>query len=480
MKWVVMLAMAAVSIFFLYPSINWYFQLDAKERGRLESARMRPRWLLNLGLDLKGGTHLVMELDVEKLPANADVADALNRAIETIRNRIDQFGVAEPLIAREGDRWIVVQLPGITNSEQAKDLVGKTALLEFRMVESSESAQRAAQKIAELGDPFEAERKPEAEGKTNFDTSKPIKSAAKKLLPPGTTIMPGKEANWYIVSDKAALTGAFLETAGVEMGGNYGLPVVNFKFNAEGGQRFGALTGANVGKELAIVLDGVVYSAPRINSRITNSGIIEGRFSTEEARKLAIVLRSGALPAPVRIIEERTVGPTLGEDSIKTGVRASLVGLGFVVLFMIAYYRLSGFFAVCGLLANLLFLLAGMSYFNATLTLPGIAGIILALAMGIDANVIIFERIREEINIGKPVRLAVETGYDKAWYAIIDAHVAELISAVFLFQFGTGPIRGFALTLSMGILISIVTAIYITHWVFESWLAGGAVEELSI
>lgn len=464
-KWVIVLGVIGLSVFFLYPSINWYFMQDAKERARLESAKLRPNWLVNLGLDLKGGTHLVMELDVDKLPPNTDVTDALNRAIETIRNRIDQFGVSEPLIAREGERWIVVQLPGITNSDQAKELVGKTALLEFRMVDSSEAASRAASKIAELGDPFEnGKARPEA----------------LKLVPPDDELLPGKESAFYVVTKKAALTGAFLEDARVDTGGNYGLPVVSFKFNAEGGKIFGALTGANIGKELAVVLDGVVYSAPRINSRIGNSGIIEGRFSIEEAQKLAIVLRSGALPAPVRIIEERTVGPTLGEDSIRTGVRASLIGLGIVALFMIMYYRISGFVAVMALVLNLFFLLAGMAYLNSTLTLPGIAGVILALAMGIDANVIIFERIREELRIGKPVRMAVGIGYDKAFTAILDAHLAEIISAAFLFQFGTGPVKGFAVTLTLGIAISMLTAIFITRLVFESWMSSGGVEELSI
>lgn len=464
-KWIIVLGLTALGMFFIYPTVNWY-RMDAKERNRLESARLRPSWLVNLGLDLKGGTHMVMELDIDKLPPNMDVTDALNRAIETIRNRIDAWGVSESLIAREGERWIVVQLPGITNSDQAKELVGKTALLEFRMVDTSEAAQKAAQKIAEQGDPFE-------NGK--------LKPEIAKLVPTGDVVLSGKESSFYVVSGKAALTGAFLEDARVDTGNsNFGLPVVSFKFNAEGGRIFGALTGANIGKELAIVLDGVVYSAPRINSRITNSGIIEGRFGMEEARKLAIVLRSGALPAPVRVIEERTVGPTLGEDSIRTGVRASLVGLGIVILFMVVYYRLSGFVAVLALLLNLFFLLACMAYLNSTMTLPGIAGVILALAMGIDANVIIFERIREELRIGKPTRLAVTTGYDKAFSAILDAHLAEVISAAFLFQFGTGPVKGFAVTLTLGIAISMLTAIFVTRLIFESYLASGAISELSI
>lgn len=464
-KWTLILSLLGVSIFLLYPTINWY-QLDAQERSKLEAARLRPNHLLNLGLDLKGGTHLLMELDVAKLPPDADITDALSRAIETIRNRVDQFGLAEPLIARQGQRWIVVQLPGITNTEQAKELVGKTALLEFRMVDESEASQKAMQKIAELGVPFEG-------GK--------VSTAAAQLLPSGTALLPGKEDSFYVVSASVPLTGALLQTARVGNGGEYGLPDVEFKFNPEGGKIFSMLTAANVGKRLAIVLDGVVYSAPVIKGRIPGgSGIIEGNFSVDDARKLAIVLRSGALPAPVHIIEERTVGPTLGEDSIRAGFMASAIGLVLVIGFMVVYYRASGIVAVLALFFNLLFLLAGMSYLKSTLTLPGIAGIILALAMGIDANVLIFERIREELRLGKPVRIALETGYDKAFSSILDSHLATVISAVFLFQFGTGTIKGFGVTLTLGIAISMFTAIFVTRSIFQAYLSSGTVEELSI
>ncbi|MBI4386724.1 MAG: protein translocase subunit SecD [Elusimicrobia bacterium] len=464
-KWAFILSLLAVSVFLIYPTINWY-QLDAQERAQLEASRLRPGHLLNLGLDLKGGTHMVMELDVARLPADADIPDALSRAIETIRNRVDQFGVSEPLIARQGQRWIVVQLPGITNTEQAKELVGKTALLEFRMIDESEAAQKAMQKIAELGNLFEA-------GK--------ISTAAAGLAPAGTLILSGKEDTFYIVSGSAALTGASLQTARVETGGDYGLPVVAFKFNPDGGRVFSALTAANVNKRLAIVLDGIVYSAPVIKGRIPGgSGIIEGNFTIEDARKLAIVLRSGALPAPVRIIEERTVGPTLGEDSIRAGFIASVIGMALVVLFMVVYYKASGFIAVMALFLNLLFLLAGLCYLRSTLTLPGIAGVILALAMGIDSNVLIFERIREELRNGKPIRIAVETGFDKAFSAIWDSHLATVISALFLFQFGTGTIKGFGVTLTLGIAISMFTAIFVTRTIFQSYLSSGNVEELSI
>jgi len=464
-KWAVILGLLGLSIFTLYPTVNWY-QLDASERSRLEANRLRPNHLLNLGLDLKGGIILRLELDVSKLPPNSDIADALSRAIETIRNRVDQYGLAEALIAREGARWIVVELPGFTNTEQAKELVGKTALLEFRMVDESEAAQKAMQKIAELGNPFEG-------GK--------LSPAAAKLVPPGSAIVPGKEDSFYIVGNAAPLTGAMLQTARVGTGGEFNTPDVEFKFNSDGGRIFSALTAANVGKRLAVILDGVVYSAPVIKGRIPGgSGIIEGNFQMDDARKLAIVLRSGALPAPLNLIEEQTVGPSLGEDSIKAGFRASAIGLALVIGFMVVYYRLSGLVAVSALFLNLIFLLAGMSYLRSTLTLPGIAGVILALAMGIDANVIIFERIREELRVGKPVRIALETGYDKAFTAIIDSHVATIISAVFLFQFGTGTIKGFGVTLTLGIAISMFTAIFVTRTIFQSVLASGDIKELSI
>ncbi len=457
MKWLGVLGLVILSVFMLYPSINWY-SLDSAERTKLESYRMRPKWLLNLGLDLKGGTHLLMELDVAKLDPKADLNDAIARAIEIIRNRVDQFGVAEPLIVRQGQRWIVVQLPGITNSAQAKELVGKTALLEFRMVDSGETAQAALSKIAALGDPF---------------TGGQVSTAAAKLVPQGLALAKGKENSLYLLKTEAPLTGAALDTARVETGGDYGMPVVAFKFKPEAGQTFSNLTAANVGKNMAIVLDGLVFSAPVIKSRISGgSGIIEGQFTHDDARNLAIVLRAGALPAPVNIIEERTIGPTLGEDSIRSGLRAITIAGLFILAFMVVYYKVSGLIADLALVLNIVFLLAAMSYFGSTLTMPGIAGIVLTIAMAVDANVLIFERIREELAAGKPARLALSAGYDKAFTAIFDSNVTTLTSAVFLFQFGTGPIKGFAVTLTLGLAISMFTAIVLTRLIFETYVSG--------
>jgi len=259
-----------------------------------------------------------------------------------------------------------------------------------------------------------------------------------------------------------------------------GTPVVDFELNAEGAQRFGTLTQANVGKRLAIVLDGVVQSAPNIREPINGGrGQISGSFSADDAKYLATMLRAGALPAPVRVIEERTVGPSLGEDSIKAGVRSCLWGILLVVVFMVIYYHTSGFIADIAMFINMLFIFGVMASLHATLTLPGIAGTILSLAMAVDANVLILERVREELNLGKTVRLAVDLGYKHAWPAIIDGHVTNLISAALLFQFGTGPVKGFAVTLFWGVLISIFTAVFFTHMVYEMWFSQSNVESLN-
>ncbi len=464
-KWLGLLALIVGSVFLLYPSVNWY-QLDPLERAKLEALRERPKWLVNLGLDLKGGTHMVMELQVDKLDPKTPLNDAMQQAIEILRNRIDQFGVAEPLIVRQGARWIVVQLPGVTDSQHAKELVGKTAQLEFRMVDDSEKARAAMNKILELGNPFEGVI---------------ASTAAAKLVPAGLQLFKGKDSAMYLLQKEVPLTGASLDTAKVETGGEYGMPVVAFKFKPDAAGKFAALTASNIGKHMAIVLDDTVFSAPVIKGRIGGgSGIIEGQFTSDDAKSLAIVLRAGALPAPVKVIEERVVGPTVGEDSIKDGFRSSAIGFGLVVLFMLIYYRASGFVAIMALAMNLLMLLATMAYLKSTLTLPGMAGIILSLAMAVDANVLIFERIREELRLGKPVKMALSVGYDRAFSAILDSHVTSLISAAFLFQFGTGPIKGFAVTLTIGLILSLFTAIVVTRMIFDYYLAHNDVEELSI
>jgi protein-export membrane protein SecD len=446
---IVILALA-----YLYPTYQWY-RKSPEEKGRLEKSKDKILGkILRLGLDLRGGMHLVLEVDLSKLPEGTSPSDAMERALEIIRNRVDQFGVAEPLIARQGDKWIVVELPGVKDPERAVELIGKTALLEFKLVDDKV-------KISDILD---------SEGKV--DPSK---------IPTGYEVLPSGGETVYLVKQEPEITGAALTNARVRIGGQYNMPYVAVDFNKEGAAKFAKVTQVNIERNLAIVLDGQVQSAPVIKSKIPDGhAVIEGNFTMEEARNLAIVLRAGALPAPVTVIENRTVGPTLGRDSIRAGLLAGGIGLICVICFMVMYYSLSGLVADLALVLNLIILLGMMAYFRATLTLPGIAGIILTIGMSVDANVLINERIREELRAGKTVRVAIDTGYQKAFSAILDSNVTTLIAAAFMFQFGTGPVKGFAVTLSLGILISMFTAIVVTHMVFDMVLAGRRVEKLSI
>ncbi|MFH1369250.1 MAG: protein translocase subunit SecD [Elusimicrobiota bacterium] len=453
MKVVLTLTFLGIAFYFLYPSWEWYGlpQAEREQREKLKDKIIGK--VLNLGLDLRGGVHLVLELDADKLEKGVDVVDAVNRAIEIIRNRVDQFGVAEPLMTRQGDRWIVVQLPGIKDPERAKDLIGKTALLEFRLVDTSPVLSQIAEKLREKGVRIE-----------EINAYPEIV----KMIPQGFEVFPGREDRYYLLKSSAELTGAYLTNAKVEMGGEYGYPHVAIEFNSDGSKIFSRVTEANINRSLAIVLDGVVQSAPNIESKIPDGkGIIRGNFTMDDAKFLATVLRAGALPAPVRIIEERTVGPTLGEDSIKAGVSASAFGLLLILIFMGIYYRFSGMVANFALVLNFVLLLGLMAAFHFTLTLPGIAGIILSLAMAVDANVLILERMREEFHAGKTQRMAIDAAYQKAFVTILDSNLTTLIAAVFLFQFGTGPIKGFAVTLTFGIIISMFTAIMVTKTIYE-------------
>jgi len=446
---IVILALA-----YLYPTYQWYSK-SPEERVKLEERKDKILGkILKLGLDLRGGMHLVLEVDLNRLPQGTSPGDAMERALEVIRNRVDQFGVAEPLIARQGDRWLVVELPGVKDPERAIELIGKTALLEFKLVNDGV-------RISEVLD---------SEGKV--DPGK---------IPAGYEVLPGKRETLFLVKEEPEITGAALTNAKVEIGGQYNMPYVAIDFNKDGAKKFARITEINIERNLAIVLDGRVQSAPVIKSKIPDGhAIIEGNFTMEEAKNLAIVLRAGALPAPVNIIENRTVGPSLGRDSVRAGVVATGIGLICVMLFMVIYYRLSGLVVDLALILNLIILLGMMAYFRATLTLPGIAGIILIIGMSVDANVLIFERIREELRAGKTVRVAIDSGYQKAFRTILDSNLTTLIAAAFLFQFGTGPVKGFAVTLSLGILISMFTALVVTHMVFDMVLVGKKVEKLSI
>ena len=468
------LGLIILSIGLLYPTINWYTQ-SAEEIAKSEATHSRPKHMLNLGLDLKGGTHMLLELEVEKLSKKdkANLTDAMARAIEIIRNRIDQYGVGETPISRQGERWISVDLPGISDTEEAEALIGKTAQLEFRIVSQAPGAEDAISKAYEIDDPV-------------FDKDGKLHPEVAKLMPPNTSLFRSKDdegsssERYYVLEDSVAVTGAYLENARVETDNQFGQPIIAFTFNKEGGKKFERLTAANHQRLLAIVLDDIVHSAPRIKGTIAGgSGIIEGSFTMEEARNLAIVLRAGALPAPVKIIEKRVVGPSLGEDSIKKGLTSALVGFILVLIFMCVYYKGGGVIACAALTVNLVMLAAAMSWFNATLTLPGIAGIILSLAMAIDANVLILERMREEYSLNKPLQLMIPQAYDKAWTAILDGNVTTWIAGIFLFQFGSGPVKGFAVTLILGLVIGVFTSVFVTRMMYEFWLTSNP-KELSI
>jgi len=399
-------------------------------------------------------------LTYELQPSEVDriKTSAMSQALETIRNRIDQFGVAEPLIQRQGRTQIVIQLPGIKDPKRAKALIKDTALLEFKMLDETSDVR--------LELPREILRELEAEIIAKFASKVPEGS---NILFEHPAVDEGQLAYSipYLVKKAASLTGDVLQDAGVSYG-DFTDPYVSVTFDSKGAKEFDRLTEANVGKRMAIVLDGTVYSAPVINERIPSGRAqITGSFSTEEANDLAIVLRAGALPAPMKTLQDLTVGPSLGKDSIEKGLNSTLWAGALVLLFMVGYYRLSGVIADFALTLNLIALLGALSALNATLTLPGIAGIILTMGMGVDSNVLIFERIREELRQGRPVRLAVDSGYDKAFLTIVDSHVTTLITGLALFVFGTGPIKGFAVTLCLGIAINLFTALVGTKVVFD-------------
>ncbi len=382
---------------------------------------------------------------------------AIDQALETIRNRIDEFGVTEPLIQRLGRNQIVIQLPGVQDPQRAKDLIQKTALLEFKMLYESSVA---------LDLPTQVERGQEEQVRRDFEGKLP--EEAEILFETVTEALDGSTYSIpYLVTKEAVLIGDLLQDARVTIG-DFNEPAVSVTFDSKGAREFDQVTAANVGKRMAIVLDGKVYSAPTINERISGGrAVISGTFTTNEANDLAVVLRAGALPAPLKTIQDLTVGPSLGKDSIEKGLRTTVIAGSLVLIFMIVYYRLSGLIANMALALNLIGLLGALSGLNATLTLPGIAGIILTMGMGVDSNVLIFERIREELRQGRSVRFAVDVGFEKAFLTIVDAHVTTLITGLALFVFGTGPIKGFAVTLCLGIGINLFTAFVGTKVVFD-------------
>jgi len=403
----------------------------------------------------EGNVELVLGFQEKELRSLKDTT--VDQALETIRNRIDQFGVSEPIIQRQGEQEILVQLPGIQDPERAKEIIGKTALLEFKLLDETHS----------------------------------VEEALRNGRPPGTQILygyaakgeggVGREQVPYLVDARTLMTGDYISDARVRPSSQLQGPYVELILSSSGARLFERITGENVKRRLAIVLDNRVYSAPVIQERIGGGrASITGTFDIKEARDLSIVLRAGALPAPVEIVEERTVGPSLGRDSINQGVISFIVGGSLVILFMVVYYKGAGLLADTALVFNILFLLAVLAGFKAVLTLPGIAGIVLTMGMAVDANVLISERIREELRAGRPPRSAVEAGYERALPAILDSNITTFLSGLILFQFGTGPVKGFAVTLCVGIVTSVVTAVYLTRIYYDHRMAARKLTRISI
>ena len=378
----------------------------------------------------------VVEIKYSEIAYNQLQAKVVAQSIEIVRRRIDELGTKEPTIQSQGQDRIVVQLPGVQNPEEVKQLLGKTAKMSFHLV----------------------------------DNRTTVADARRGKLSSSSRVVTGAEGGQYVISRKAVVDGAHLVDAGVSF--QEGRPVVSFKFDTVGGRKFAEVTKEHVKEHLAIVLDNQVISAPEIQGAIVGgSGVITGNFSSETANELAMLLRSGALPAPLEVLEERTVGAGLGADSIREGLIASIIGLICVVVFMVAAYGLFGVFTTATVFINLFLTLGAMSVIGTTLTLPGIAGIILTIAMAVDANVLIFERMREEVKKGRSTRDAADAGFTEAWTTIIDSNLTTLVAALVLFWFGTGPVRGFAVTLAIGIATSMFTSVTVSRVIIATWIA---------
>ncbi len=537
---IVIAVLVAVSVISLVPR-----EITIRERGpdgAMRDTRVR-RVPLKRGLDLQGGIHLALELDQSAGPV-ADPADAIERAMTVIRSRVDEFGVEEPLVQKVGDERIVVELAGITDPARAKAIVERSAFLEWRITDMDNSFGDAIATIDRalvdagveagagqaqptaldrlLGSDTSALGQDTAASDTTslLDRPGPLSALlfngqipgeflvaeedfprvdSLRRLPEFERAMPrGRELVWasepvsqgarayrplYSVERRSMISGDQLQDARATIDQTNNQAIVQFTLSRSGGRRFRQITREHVDDYMAIMLDGRVFRQPPvIRSEIGRNGQIElGNASLQEAQDLALVLRAGALPAPLEIVEERTVGPSLGRDSIRQGARAGIVAGALVILVMMGYYRFAGILAVTGLMFYALFTVGGLASFGATLTLPGLAGFVLSLGMAVDANVLIFERIREEVKLSKTPRLAVDAGFQHAMPAIVDANVTTVITAAFLFQFGTGPVRGFAVTLIVGIIASLITAVFVTKTLFLIWLQRRtATKELAI
>lgn len=533
-KFLFTLAGVALCLYTLWPTFQFYALSPAKrqevlqarpaaatnddDRKRLQKlADLRDK-SIKLGLDLQGGMYLLLEVDKSKL-GPAEAKNAVDQAMQIIRNRIDQFGVAEPSIQKQGDNRILIQLPGLLDQGRAKELIGQTALLEFKLVKTDDEHRAILDRLDKY---FALKLAPPAAGVAAPDSlARPLTSRFLSVGQAGESFVLSENVAavdsmlshvradstfqldaafaWeaheadregrtgralYVLTKDPLMQGKEVQSAQMRLDLDQqrpGAPGVSFTLTSRGGAMFADITGSNVGRRLAIVLDNRVQSAPNIHERIPRGqGSITGSFTEEEAQNLSIVLRSGALPAPVTVIEERTVTASLGQDSIQQGLLAGAIGAGAVILFMVVYYQLSGVVAVMALLLNVIGLLACMAGFHATLTLPGIAGIVLTIGMAVDANVLVFERIREELRNKKTVMAAIEMGYSRAYRTIVDANVTTLLSAVALMWFGTGPIRGFAITLSIGLIINMITAVGVSKMIFDAWSLRRKVNSISI
>ncbi|MBX7118505.1 MAG: protein translocase subunit SecD [Gemmatimonadaceae bacterium] len=484
---------------------------------------------LKLGLDLQGGMHLALEVDQSQQQV-ADVSDALERALKVVRNRIDEFGVAEPVVQKVGDDRIVVELPGIDDQQRATDVVQKAAFLRFQITDESNALERVVPRLDGIVKELKLDNAPAtAAGDTargtgltgllqSADTARradtagtatdgPFRRSLSAGQMPGQYVVskadeplirrllehpavqaalpPGKDVRWgkdsialgtqvyhtlYVLDSRAIIDGTYLQTATPNQDPIEGAKV-DFVFNTEGGSRFRKETARHIGDNMAIVLDDKVMSAPVIQSAIGARGqITMGGRDLQAAQDLALVLRAGALPVPLKVVEARAIGASLGQDSIDAGILSGLVAVIGVILIMVVYYRFSGVLSVLALVLYILFTLAALATFDAVLTLPGLAGFVLSIGIAVDANVLIFERIREELDHGKTVRLAIEEGFQHAMSAIIDSNVSTVLTAAVLYQYGTGPVKGFAVTLVAGIAASMITSIFVTKTFFYVWL----------
>jgi len=432
------------------------FSVEGTEPARVKDMRDVLRDFFRGGWEVREGGEGRFTVEMTDLFQRQLKDQTVQEAIRTLERRVNALGVTEPVIAATGSRGdqILVQMPGVTDVEQAKRIIKTTAQLSLKLVENSATTQDTL--LQGVG------------GK--------VPDNMEMVSGPSET---AGEPVYYLLRKEAMITGRDLKNARVGVDEN-NRPQINFSLNATATDKFARETGRNIGRQLAILLDGTVYSAPVIQSKLGSDNRITGQFTTQQADELSKILKAGALPATLKYLQELTVGASLGRDSIRDGVRASIAAMAFITIFMLVYYRLSGLNAIVALAGNMLIVLAAMAYTNATLTLPGIAGIILTVGVGVDTNVLVFERIREELRNGKTVRAAVQNGFERVWITILDTHATALIAAAFLFQFGTGPIKGFAVTLVIGLVSNIFASYFVSKFIFE-WVLGKAhVESLSI